>query len=169
VFGSTSNDCLPGGSSVGDLSIDITPLTTGTVTMTASVDCARSGFPAGSCFCPGQIQPNACNNGVCPASGVCEGGPIDGICSTQRFRSCRSGTGTTDCDSVFPGSGSCEDAPRPCFGNSITRTGTCGTHDGVLVGLFCIPAVGAPAINTTAGLPGPGALLQPGSTVRVPR
>jgi hypothetical protein len=169
-FGHTSNDCLPTGSSVGELNIDLDPLTTGTVSVDSNVNCLSGAFPAGSCFCPGQVQPNACfPDGVCPASGVCEVGPIDGVCQGQTFRQCRSGTGTEDCEDVFPGAGSCIDQPRPCFGTNITRTGTCGTVSGTLVSFFCIPQTRAAAINTTAGLPGPGAISLPVSQVRTPR
>jgi len=54
--------------------------------------------------------------GTCPASGVCENGPIDGVCSTQTFRQCRSGTGTEDCEGAYPGAGTCTDQPRPVSG-----------------------------------------------------
>ena len=172
-FGHTSNDCLPTGSSVGELNIDLNPLSTGTVSVDANVNCLSGAFPAGSCYCTGQVQPNACVSstgvGTCPASGVCENGPIDGVCSGQKFRQCRSGTGTEDCDDIFPGAGNCVDTPRPCFGTNITRTGTCGTQQGELVAFFCIPQTRAAAINTTAGLPGPGAVTLPASQVRTPR
>jgi hypothetical protein len=169
-FGATSNDCLPTGSSVGELNIDLDPLTTDTISIDSNVNCLSSAFPAGSCFCPGQVQPNSCiPNGVCPASGVCESGPIDGICQGQTFRQCRSGTGTEDCEDIFPGAGSCIDQPRPCFGTNISRTGVCGTQQGELVAFFCIPQTRAAAINTTAGLPGPGAVQLPASQVRTPR
>ncbi len=172
-FGKTSNDCIPTGSSVGELNIDLNPLSTGTVSIDTNVNCLSGAFPPGSCFCPGQVQPNACLSstgvGTCPASGVCEDGPIDGICNGQTFRQCRSGTGTEDCGDVYPGSGTCVDQPRPCFTTNITRTGTCGTQQGELVAFFCIPQTRAAAINTTAGLPGPGAVEIPASQVRTPR
>lgn len=166
-FGSTSNDCLPTGSSVGDLAIDLSPLTTGTVTVTAATACVSIGS-IGQCFCPGQNRPNACDDGICQANGQCSS-PIDGLCSNQKFRSCRPGTGTEDCDATFPGAGTCVDTPRPCFTDTITRTGVCGTVTGTLVASFCVPATKAPAINTTAGLPGPGALTLPARQVRTPR
>ncbi|MBI3770148.1 MAG: hypothetical protein HY271_16875 [Deltaproteobacteria bacterium] len=155
VFGATSNDCLPTGSSVGEPEVDLL-LTTGTATKTASLACLTDGF-ASQCFCPGQDRPNACDGGVCPDSGACEAGPVDGVCSQERFRNCRPGTGTEDCDDVFPGAGTCEDVPRPCFGETITREGTCGSEPR-LVATFCVGPTRAPAINVTTGLPGPGAL-----------
>lgn len=168
--GRTSNDCQPSGSSVGELNIDLNPLTTGTTTFDASVNCLSSAFPAGSCFCPGQVQPNACiPDGVCPASGVCEQNPPDGICSGQTFRQCDLTSGNRDCEDTFPGSGQCQAQARPCFGTSITRTGVCGTETGTLVSTFCIPRTSAAAINTVAGLPGPGAVALPSRQVRALR
>ncbi|MBI3770802.1 MAG: hypothetical protein HY271_20225 [Deltaproteobacteria bacterium] len=170
-FGSTSNDCLPSGSDIGKLTIDITPLTTGTVTQTASLTCGSSRF-GNTCFCPGQDRPDACiapsPEGTCPASGICDD-PVDGNCSTQTFRVCDLGTGTEQCDQAFPGSGECQVFSRPCFSDTISRTGQCGTQNGTLVGFFCIPATTAPAINTVSGLPGPGVVSLPVSSVRRPR
>ena len=166
----TSNDCLPAGNSIGDLDIDLSPLTTTAVAFEASVDCVSGAFPSGSCFCPGQMQPNACEpDGVCPASGVCEAGPIDSVCQGQPFRRCRSGSGTDDCDAQFPGAGSCVDQPRPCFGSRIARTGVCGTEQSELVSIFCVPAIAADAINTMVGLPGPAVIALPVAQVRAPR
>ena len=161
-FGTTSRDCPPDGSSVGELELDIDPVATGTTSRTANVDCVSPAFPSGSCFCPGQLQPNSCiPDGVCPASGVCEEGPIDGVCSLQRFRFCRPDSGTEDCDDIFPGAGTCVAEPRPCFGTTIERTGSCGLDDGTLAGIFCAPATRAAAINTVLGLPGPAAFGLP--------
>ncbi len=169
-FGMLSNDCLPAGSSVGDLDIDVSPLTTGTITVDASIDCLSGAFPPSSCFCRGQVQPNACEpDGVCPASGVCELGPIDSVCLGQPFRRCRSGTGTEDCEARFPGAADCVDQPRPCFESQVSRTGTCGTDESSLVSIFCIPATDAAAINAMVGLPGPGAITLPVRQVRTLR
>ena len=166
TFGPTSNDCLPKGSSVGELLIDLAPLTTGTVTATASRNCLNPEFAPGTCFCEGQIQANSCTDKVCAESGICENGPLSGRCSNQTFRSCTPGTGENDCENVYPGSGTCEGFLNPCFGTTITRTGQCGTDEGVLVATFCVPATRAAAINTVAGLPGPGALTQPARQIR---
>lgn len=169
--GRTSNDCQPNGSPVGILSIDLNPLTTGTVTVNASENCLQGSAAPGSCYCPGQVQPNACTpDGVCPASGLCEQSPPIGQCSGQKFRGCDLTNGATaDCEDIFPGSGTCQNTLRPCFGSSITRTGQCGTQQGVLAAIFCIPATTAQAINTVAGLPGPGAVTLPSSQVRTLR
>ncbi len=169
--GSTSNDCLPTGSPVGNLNIDLNPLSTGTVSVDANVACLNSTF-GNTCYCPGQVQPNSCINpsGVCPASGVCENNPPIGVCSGQKFRQCfLTGSPTADCEDISPGAGECQAQLQPCFGNTISRTGQCGTQQGTLASIFCIPATQAAAINTVAGLPGPGAALIPASQVRVQR
>jgi hypothetical protein len=158
---STSNDCLPTGSSVGELAIDLSPLTTGTTSLTASFDCRSPDFPETKCHCANQVQPNSCFDGICPASGVCESGPIDGICSNQRFRFCRPESGTEDCEDIFPGSGTCVSEPRPCFPSTIERIGACGTADAILTSVFCVPNTRAAAINTVMGLPGPAAVSVP--------
>jgi len=144
-------------------------LQSGTVSVTADQACVSVGS-VGQCFCPGQNRPNACDTGVCGPNGTCDS-PIDGLCSNQKFRSCTPGSGTANCDAIFPGSGTCTDTPRPCFGPTISRTGQCATpgNTGTLVSFFCIPATKAPAINTTAGLPGPGALSLPAISVRAVR
>jgi cysteine-rich repeat protein len=158
IFPPTSHDCLPSGIPVGTIPIDLAPLTTGSATSTGGVDCLSPLPPPGACHCPGQIVPNACFDGTCPPSGVCEGGPIDGHCSDASYRGCPEGSGTTSCEDVFPGSGTCVTAPRPCFGATIERTGRCDTQQSSLAATFCMGATSAPAINTVLGLPGPGAI-----------
>lgn len=165
-----SNDCLPSGTGIADLAIDLNPLTTKTVSVAPSVDCVSGAFPTGACFCPGQMQPNACEpDGVCPPSGVCELGPFDSVCQGQPFRPCRSGTGTDDCEARSPGAGSCVDEPRPCFAHEIARTGTCGTTKAELVSIVCVPETGDAAIDSAIGLPGPAAIALPVSQIRIPR
>ncbi len=174
VFGPTSNDCLPRGTAIANLPIDLDPLTTGTVTRTADVDCASFGFPPGSCFCTDQVRPNPCLSGTCPDSGECQAtAGMEGICSGQPFRTCFPENGDRDCEGTFPGAGTCNARLRPCFGTTISRTGQCGGSgnpaDGTLVGIFCIPRTSAPAVDTTAGLPGPGALSLPSMSLRTVR
>jgi hypothetical protein len=158
-FGATSNDCLPAGSSVGEQPLSVQALTT-TIAAVPTVDCL--GEPADSdCYCPGQVAPNACTDGVCNESGVCENGPIDGTCSGAPYRQCRSGTGSEDCEDVFPGAGECVDQLRACFGSTIERSGECGIPTSTAVAVFCVAATRAAAINTIAGLPGPAAISIP--------
>lgn len=156
----TSADCRPLGSSVGELEIDLDPLTTGTVVAAPSRTCLSGAFPGTQCHCPNQVQPNACNGGDCAPTGFCAQGPLDGVCSGDAFRPCRPEEGSGDCDDAYPGAGTCVTEPRRCFPSEITRTGTCG-EEATLVSVFCAPPTRAPAINTTMGLPGPAALSLP--------
>jgi hypothetical protein len=169
TFGPTSDACRPSGSDVGQLSIDLMPITTGTISQTGSGDCFSSAFPD-TCFCPMQDRPNDCSDRICPASGVCEG-TVDSFCSGQRYRVCDISSGDRDCEGTFPGAGTCEIVPRPCFGDTVSRSGTCAVppNVGTLVSFFCIPATSTPAINTVAGLPGPGVVSLPVSSVRASR
>jgi len=157
LFSMTSNDCLPlPGSAAGTLAIDLAPLTTGSVTLTADRRCKRSSPSDGRCFCAGQAQPNACESGACGVE-ECDG-PVDGVCAHAPYRTCALGTGTRECEDVTAGAGACEERLRRCFRNSITATGTCDPARPTYVAIFCAPPTSAPAINTTAGLPGPARL-----------
>jgi hypothetical protein len=156
LFGMTSNDCLPPSASiVGTLAIDLAPLTTGSARLTADRQCAfhRPGL-ADHCVCAGQRQPNDCAAGTCGEGERCEA-PIEGICSTAPYRGCTLGSATAEC---APTGGTCEPRVRPCFGDVITATGACDRVHPAYVAIFCAPATQAPAINATAGLPGPARL-----------
>jgi hypothetical protein len=161
LFGATSLDCLPEGVDVGDVSVDLAPLTTGTASLTAKINCAAFGAPSGACHCPGEVFPNPCLDFTCSPSGVCENGPMDGICSGQPFRFCVS---NEDCEDTFPGAGTCTTINRSCFPSTISATGECDPEGGKLVSVFCFPATRAPAVNVVAGLPGPARITLPVST-----
>lgn len=159
LFGATSNDCPPApASAAGTLAIDLAPLTTGEVRLTADRGCKlrRAGL-VDHCFCPDQRQPNACDSGSCPVGEVCDG-PVDGVCARAPFRSCLPGSEEGDCEAAFAGSGSCENRTRACFADTIAAHGTCDRAQPVYVAIFCAPATRASAINTTGGLPGPARL-----------
>jgi hypothetical protein len=100
--------------------------------------------------------------------GICVAGPTFGTCSVTTIKSCSS-----DANCKRPVCGFCKADNtetcilnnRNCFVNEgIVRTGTVGTPDRVVVSQFCITQTGASAVNSTAGLPGPGALTQPATT-----
>ena len=60
----------------------------------------------------------------------------------------------------------CIVAPRECFvPTGIVRIGQPGVPDRVTASIFCVPPTLAPAVNGTAGLPGPGSTLTPGTVV----
>jgi len=121
---------------------------------------------------------NACSNGVCvadpapgnPNDGRCQSGPNDGLCSIEKFRGC---TGNVDCNPPPSGNcGNCQSGQqctldrRDCFRNPIVRQGMAGTQMAVLAATFCIPPTSSSSLNAVAGLPGPGALIQPTNLFR---
>lgn len=163
AFGATSNDCAPHpGKSAGDLTIDVTPLTTGKAELAPKLTCkALIGKDAGRCHCAAQAQPNACVGAPCDATGRCPDGPIDGMCDKAPWRGCRPGTGRADCEDVQPGSGECQVSLRPCFGGAVVAEGTCHPERPTYVGVFCTPQTRAAALNSAAGLPGPARLVLP--------
>jgi len=168
AFGATSNDCAPHpGKSAGDLTIDITPLTTGDAALTPALTCeAVREKDAGRCYCAAQAQPNACVGTPCDATGRCPDGPIDGMCSGAPWRGCLPGTGRANCEDVQAGSGECQVSLRPCFGASIAAHGTCDPERPTYVAVFCTPQTRAAALNSAAGLPGPSRLILPLERVR---
>ncbi len=159
AFGATSSDCEPRGTPIGTLPIDLAPLTTGAAGLEAARTCAGPAAAA-RCFCAAQTAPNACRSGVCDG-GTCSSGPVDGTCTGAPFRSCMPGSGAADCEARFPGAGTCENRPRPCFAETIGAQGVCDRHAPTFVATFCTPATAAPSLNATAGLPGPARLILP--------
>jgi hypothetical protein len=170
-FGNTSFDCPPNpGANIGNLNIALNP-TTGTSQLQPNQTCTSIPFNGKACYCQGQKQANACDDAQCTdpngTGGTCEGGPFDQFCSIQKFRGCLQ---DSDCPS---GAGNCQGAPvvRPCSGqtdanfnitNALTRIGTPSTTTPTLASTFCIAATSSSAVNTAAGLPGPGGLVLPG-------
>lgn len=141
-LGVVSNDCQPspGKRTGGALHIDLAPLTTGEAALRAGTPCmAASAKDAARCFCPGQLQANACIGGRCGPDGRCPDGPID-----------------TDCSS-----GTCVASLRPCFGETLPVAGKCDAAQPTFAAVFCVPATGATALNSAAGLPGPARLVLP--------
>jgi hypothetical protein len=163
LFGATSNDCEPSaGTSAGELTIDLAPLTTGETKLEASLSCkAGGGKDAARCFCAAQVQANGCIGGRCGANGRCPEGPLDGVCSLAPYRGCRPGTGREDCEALQAGSGECQISVRPCFGESISARGQCDSKTPTYVAVFCTPQTRAAALNAVAGLPGPSRLVLP--------
>jgi hypothetical protein len=173
----------------GGLVIPFQPVTTGTTTFPSNQACDAGGFTNSMCWCDGQPQPNACftacdggsNNNLpcssdaeCPGApagackalcrqivgenvgeGECIAGPVDQTCAGAPEVSCQQ---NSDCP---VGTGPCENGLRRCFLDPIVRVGTPGTTSNVGAATFCIPATTATAINSTAGLPGPGSITFP--------
>jgi hypothetical protein len=87
---------------------------------------------------------------------------VEGQCSVSTYRGCFS-----DADCASPTCLTCEPnetcqvKPKDCYINSgITRVGVASTTDPVQSAIFCIPATGQSAVDSTAGLPGPGTIRE---------
>ncbi len=142
-----SSSCPPPQDASNPTVLDIPlRLTTGTSTS-----------PPGPNPCPGQNTPDSC-----PGGGAC----------TAACTDCASRGPNGEC--IDPKGGIAQvccasDPRRSCFptrsGGSIVRQGTPGTEKALFATAFCIPATRASLINSTAGLPGPGALLLPADPV----
>jgi len=173
----------------GGLNLTFDPLTTGNTAFPSNQPCDGSGFAGASCWCDGQPQPTACaaacdggdrdglscsSDAQCPnaaagackplcrqivgeavGEGVCVAGPIDQTCQGAPEVGCQT---NSDCPS---GNGPCVANNRRCFLDPIVRQGTPGITTNAAAATFCIPATSGTAINSTAGLPGPGAIVFP--------
>lgn len=174
LFGNTSYDCPPGKptESNGNLDIPLNP-TTFQSSLQPSNTCIAIGFNGKPCYCPQQPKANDCLDGICTVDpttqeGTCEAGPSDSYCQIQTYRGCLT---SADCPSAGDSCGS--PALRKCSGPTeaqtggiatigpLTRQGTPNKNNPLLVSTFCIPVTASSAVNTAAGLPGPGALRLP--------
>ncbi len=167
-FGNTSFDCPPNASAnIGSSTLPL-DLTTGTRSLDLSATCVGPTATGQPCYCANQVQPNQCQTGVCTVGaegqGTCEAGPMDTLCTIESFRAC---TSNTDC----PAAGdTCTTKIRSCLGATdatgmlnapVTRTGVPSQAAPIQVATFCINDTRSGAVNTAAGLPGPGALVLP--------
>jgi hypothetical protein len=101
--------------------------------------------------------------------GLCTVGPADNTCSVNTFLACETDADCSGaaCPFCEPGE-TCVSVPRQCFVNpTILRSGTPGTPDRTTAAIFCIAATGEDAVDAVAGLPGPGAITQPATTIEV--
>jgi hypothetical protein len=92
--------------------------------------------------------------------GICTTGPLDSHCSSTIIQKCKDDNDCSTAECPFCQSGEiCVSKNRPCFVNSgIIRIGSPRTPNGDSAGVYCVPA-NKTAINTSAGFPGPGALI----------
>jgi hypothetical protein len=170
IAAATSSACPPAaGARIVGFDIDVAA-TTGSTSFPAARPCASPFSQHLACWCPGQPQPNACEDEVCAATasgGVCPGGPADGRCAREPFRGCLD-------DAHCPAGGDeCLVAARACFPDPIERRGAAdpprdGVAHPVVAGALCFPATSVGAVNTAAGFPGPGAFVLPAELALVP-
>ena len=132
-----------------------------TIGCTANADCGASG----PCVTNSE-RPNACDDGVCTSAGGGEGECLanlpDAFCDAivrangEGFIGCQ---GNSDCLplNIAIAAGNCTlSKVRECFLDPITATGVQDANKPLGVAAFCVPKTANSAINTVAGLPGPG-------------
>jgi hypothetical protein len=94
--------------------------------------------------------------------GICSAGPTNNFCAITSYKTCNNDSDcqqSASCPYCTNGD-TCELRFRQCFVNSsISRIGTPGVTDRETAGVYCVPG-NYPAIDTSAGFPGPGALIQ---------
>jgi cysteine-rich repeat protein len=125
----------------------------------------------GNCVTAGDSspQPNGCNGGGCTdvggGEGECTTGPDDAYCDGLTRAN---GEGFLACISIadwdvgaigLPGGLCTITKRRECFLNPITATGVMNATTPLGVAAFCIGKTSNGGINDTAGLPGPGRVI----------
>ena len=137
--------------------------------------CVGGANDASPCDADDECPGGFCHAGDCrldptdtssTEEGRCTVGPIDRRCSVTTYRSCVSDAEcqpSPTCPGCRAGE-QCMNSARPCFLNPIVRTGVPGTPDRIGVATFCVPRAGPP-VDGVAGLPGPGALTQPATSL----
>jgi hypothetical protein len=120
----------------------------------------------GSCVNPNE-QEGACANGV---FFHCDGPGWQFVsCSPSQDgtqKGCEWGTDLIpNGPNRQPGAGFCRGDVSHCFVNDGTATGGGDATNAFSVAAFCIPASTNSAINSTAGLPGPGRIRQPATVL----
>ncbi len=136
---------------------------------------ANNGLPCSSdAQCPsGFCETSACRYNPADTGssqeGACVTGPSQGVCSVSTFHNCNNDGECAGANCPFCVSGeTCVFSPSQCFVSSgITRTGSAGVPNKSTVAIFCIAATGASAVDSVAGLPGPGAITTPTTTEEV--
>ncbi|HEY2386099.1 MAG TPA: hypothetical protein VGK30_03995 [Candidatus Binatia bacterium] len=142
--------------------------------------CVGGGNDTTSCDADSECPGGFCHQGDCrpdtgaplilkPNEGACTA-TLEGHCSVSAFRTCNA-----DADCQAPACTSCHPAEtcniqgKNCFVNSGTtaagliRTGISDPVNPVSASVFCIAQTNNGSVDATAGLPGPGALIQPES------
>ena len=173
VYG-TSRACPPSSATsqfAGTLKIHL-PLTTGRAVCNGPLPCtAQPGDPSTGI----PVQDDQCGGALCNASCTglaCTGHTPDGQCLDSKggiSQFCCSNDTTKPCYPTKQVPGVAGNIERTGIANPLTPPWGDGmypkTGNGTVVSTFCEPATTSNTINTTTGLPGPGALILPGMTV----
>jgi hypothetical protein len=157
-----SADCPPAGTPLGPLDIALDPLTTATASITGPRPCQNqtTDDPCGGGTCTGPCSGDACVEMVPdptnPGSMICKarkGGLSQVCCSNRPDTSCYPTRGGGTLSRTGLPSVPEPDVPGEPFPASTSP---------ILVSVFCEGATGDFSIDgATAGLPAPGALIQP--------
>jgi cysteine-rich repeat protein len=140
-----------------------------TAPCTSNADCTAGGTCSSDL---GRAVPNQCDGETCSdiggGNGQCTTGPNDTSCDAivrangEGFISCSS---NADCDPVNIGleAGNCSlSKRRRCFLPTIVSNGAASPTTPIGAGVFCIPKTSNGGINSVAGLPGPGRVVNRG-------
>ncbi|TMA73377.1 MAG: hypothetical protein E6J72_19700 [Deltaproteobacteria bacterium] len=136
--------------------------------------CVGGSNDSGPCSVDSECPGGFCHLGDCrsdpsatavlqPNEGACTQ-TFEGHCSVTTFKSCQVNNDCTTAGGCpyCQGGETCSLTNKNCFINSgITRQGFVDPDDPRSASTFCITATGSAAVNATAGLPGPGGLIQP--------
>ena len=136
----------------------------------ASGVCTGGSLIGTACSADSDCVDGPCGDDDSSGEGFCPGGPIVGLCSTTTFQTCVDDAGcrpSGGCPLCEPDDSEvCAFKAQDCFPSvGYTRIGTAGVPDRVDVAHFCLPGSGSPALDAVQGLPGPGALEQPTTTI----
>ena len=160
-----SSQCPPFGSPSGRLTIPL-PLTTGRSTLQGPKPCTQNeaqGVPVKDDACPaGGTCTEVCKGAACASTQTCGG---QTVCIDRKggiSQLCCSTDTTVPCQPTGSGAGAIvrkgvAAVPQP----APPSTAYPKTASGVLVATFCEPPTDSNVINSTTGLPGPGALILP--------
>lgn len=134
----------------------------------AAACAADSECPGSSCV-PLCVQVSGQQTGI----GECAIGPTVGQCSLEPFRGCNVDADCNPPTCIPPGActncqcgQTCQFNFQPCHVFPMQLQGQAGTFvvnssSGTSVNTFCIPPTTSPAVNSSAGLPGEGAIIVP--------
>lgn len=117
--------------------------------------------PNGFCH-SGDCRVNPSDTGSAQ-EGLCSVSPPTKVCSAHPFLTCSDETfcRPPTCDFCEPDE-TCDLLPRQCFVNpTYVRQGFPGVPDRTTAATFCLTQTSAPAVNSVAGLSGPGAITNP--------
>ena len=165
-FGATSTDCQPRDSAIGTLPIDIDRLTTAQIVLHASEKCADDRYSAAA-SAPDKRRRTPAAPETARSRSASRVRSM--ACAPARHSAAARPAATTR---TAKRASSARGDARRAHGRASPRSATCGARDkpraATFVGTFCTPATTAPALNASAGLPGPARLILPLERVDAP-